>query len=49
MSTHHNIKDSFIMAGWLLLFSVATSLAVMAQDTREEDEIDLLLDDLLYS
>ena len=35
------------MAGWLLLFSVATSLTVIAQDTQETDDIDLLLDERL--
>ena len=48
MNAHRNTRDSFIMAGWLLLVLVATSLAVTAHDTREEDEIDLLLDELLY-
>lgn len=47
MKLHHS-KFKGLIAFWLLLFTVATSANLYAQEP-EEDEIDLLLDDLFFN
>ena len=47
MKTHHS-KFKGLIAFWLLLFTVATSANLYAQEP-EGDEIDLLLDDLFFN
>ena len=48
MKAHRYIPNKGLMAVWLLLFTVATSANLYAQEP-EENEIDLLLDELFFS
>ena len=45
---HHSIFKNQLIAFWLLLFTVATSVNLYAQEPKE-DEIDLLLDELFFN
>ena len=47
MINHHS-KFNGLLTVWLLLFTVATTANLYAQEP-EEDEIDLLLDDLFFN
>ncbi|MDE3742098.1 hypothetical protein [Maribacter polysaccharolyticus] len=48
MKLHRSKSAKGLLAIWLLLFTVATSDSLYAQEP-EEDEIDLLLDDLFFN
>lgn len=48
MKPHRAISNNGLIALWLLLFTVATSANLYAQEP-EEDEIDLLLDELFFN
>jgi hypothetical protein len=48
MKAHRYISNKGLLAVWLLLFTVATSANLYAQEP-EEDEIDLLLDELFFN
>ncbi len=48
MKAHHYISNKGLIAFWLLLFTVATSANLYAQEP-EEDEIDMLLDELFFN
>ncbi|MBD0777044.1 hypothetical protein HPE56_04485 [Maribacter sp. ANRC-HE7] len=48
MKYHPIISSKGLLAVWLLLFTVATSVDLYAQEP-EEDEIDLLLDELFFN
>ncbi len=48
MKAHRYISNKGLMAVWLLLFTVATSANLYAQEP-EEDQIDMLLDELFYN
>ncbi len=48
MKTHRYISNKGLIAFWLLLFTVATSANLYAQEP-EEDEIDMLLDELFFN
>ncbi len=44
----HKLFKNYFLAFWLLLFTVATSANLYAQEPKE-DELDLLLDDLFFN
>lgn len=48
MKAHRYISNKGLLAVWLLLFTVATSANLYAQEP-EEDEIDMLLDELFFN
>ncbi|MRX62869.1 hypothetical protein [Maribacter luteus] len=48
MKSHRSIYNKRLLAVWLLLFTVATTADLYAQEP-EEDEIDLLLDELFFN
>ncbi len=48
MKAHRYISNKGLMAVWLLLFTVATSANLYAQEP-EEDQIDMLLDELFFN
>lgn len=48
MKQFHSIFKNQLLAVWLLLFTVATSVSLYAQEPKEDD-IDLLLDELFFN
>ena len=48
MEAHRSISNKGLIALWLLLFTVATSANLYAQEP-EGDEIDMLLDELFFN
>lgn len=49
MKNNHFIVKNKLLALWLLLFTAATSVNLYAQEPKEVDEIDLLLDELFFN
>ncbi|NCP04802.1 MAG: hypothetical protein GW839_01610 [Flavobacteriales bacterium] len=45
----HSLFNKHLLTFWLLLFTVATSVNLYAQETKEDDAIDILLDELFFN